>query len=620
MNKAPLLSVLALALALTPLIVPAASASEFHVSVRGSDAHDGTFERPFRSISAAARVAQPGDVITVHEGVYRERIDPPRGGESAARRIVYQAAPGEKVEIKGSEVIRGWKRAAGAVWTVSLPNVFFGAFNPYSDTIHGDWFDPRGRQHHTGAVYLNGNWLDEAAAKAEVGRPGSPVALWFGLVRQDTTTLWADFGRADPNAELVEINVRQTVFYPEKTGINYITVRGFAMRQAATNWAPPTAEQIGLLGVHWSKGWIIEDNVISHSRCSGISLGKYGDAWDNTSANSAEGYVKTIERGLENGWNKATVGSHVVRNNVISDCEQTGLVGSLGAIFSRIEGNHIYNIWVRRLFDGAEIAGIKIHGAIDVLIKNNRIHDGCRGVWLDWMAQGTRVTGNLMYRHSCEDVFVEVNHGPFLIDNNIFLSQGCLSDASEGGAYVHNLFCGLINAWPDLGRETPFHAAHSTEISGLVNVKGGDDRFYNNVFIPARSAEPGDKLGLRKYDASGLPLQTGGNVYYNGARPYAREPNPLVVKDIDASVAFVEKEGGVYLSIRTGGKVPMQPASLVSSRRLGKAAVSGLGYENPDGSPLMIDSDYFGQPRDSMNPVAGPFADPMAWDREIRLR
>ena len=308
----------------------------------------------------------------------------------------------------------------------------------------------------------------------------------------------------------MEINVRQTVFYPEKTGINYITVRGFTMRQAATNWAPPTAEQIGLIGTHWSKGWIIENNVISHSRCSGISLGKYGDEWDNTSANSAEGYVKTIERALANGWNKETVGHHIVRNNTISDCEQTGIVGSLGAVFSRIEGNHIYNIWTKRLFNGAEIAGIKIHAAIDVLIKNNRIHDACRGLWLDWMAQGTRVSGNLFYRHTTEDIFVEVDHGPFLIDNNLLLSGGSLSDASEGGAYVHNLIAGAINSWPDLGRETPYHPPHTTEVAGLVNVKGGDDRFFNNIFVPAHESEPSDKFGLGTYDPREFPLQTGG--------------------------------------------------------------------------------------------------------------
>ena len=234
----------------------------------------------------------------MHEGVYRERISPPRGGESDAKRIVYQAAPGEKVEIKGSEVVKNWVKVQDDVWKVTLPNSFFGSFNPYSDLIHGDWFDPKGRQHHTGAVYLNGDWLTEAAKLDDVLKPAAATPLWFGQVDKENTTIWAQFKGVNPNEQQVEINVRRTVFYPEKTGINYITVRGFTLRHAATPWAPPTAEQIGLIGTHWSKGWIIENNVISHSICSGIALGKYGDQWDNTSANSAEGYVKTIERGL----------------------------------------------------------------------------------------------------------------------------------------------------------------------------------------------------------------------------------------------------------------------------------------------------------------------------------
>ena len=85
-----------------------APATEFHVSVNGNDSNDGSSVKPFKTISAAAQAAQPGDVITVHAGIYRERISPPRGGESDTKRIVYQAAPGEKVEIKGSEVVKNW--------------------------------------------------------------------------------------------------------------------------------------------------------------------------------------------------------------------------------------------------------------------------------------------------------------------------------------------------------------------------------------------------------------------------------------------------------------------------------------------------------------------------------
>ena len=284
------------AVLLAPLA--AAHAAEFHVATSGNDANPGTQAAPLRTIQRAADLAQPGDVITVHEGVYRERINPPRGGESDTERIVYQAAPGEKVEIKGSEVVKDWVKVQDDVWKVTLPNSFFGSFNPYSDLIHGDWFNPKGREHHTGAVYLNGDWLTEAAKLDDVLKPAGAAPLWFGQVDKDNTTIWAQFKGVNPNEQLVEINVRQTVFYPDKPGRNYITVRGFTLRHAATPWAPPTAEQIGLIGTHWSKGWIIENNVISHSICSGIALGKHGDQWDNTSANTAEGYVKTIERAL----------------------------------------------------------------------------------------------------------------------------------------------------------------------------------------------------------------------------------------------------------------------------------------------------------------------------------
>src|SRR5690242_14452940 len=107
--------------------------AEFHVSVSGSDANRGTASAPWHTIQHAADLARPGDVITVHTGVYRERVNPPRGGESDSRRIVYQAAPGEAVEIKGSEIVTNWVKVQEDVWTVTLPNSFFGGFNPFND-------------------------------------------------------------------------------------------------------------------------------------------------------------------------------------------------------------------------------------------------------------------------------------------------------------------------------------------------------------------------------------------------------------------------------------------------------------------------------------------------------
>src|SRR5213083_1057382 len=93
---------------------------EYHVSVNGNDANDGSVAKPFKTIMAAANKAMPGDVITVHAGIYREQVTPPRGGNSDKERIVYRAVPGEKVMIKGSEVVKGWQLQHHDTWMVKL--------------------------------------------------------------------------------------------------------------------------------------------------------------------------------------------------------------------------------------------------------------------------------------------------------------------------------------------------------------------------------------------------------------------------------------------------------------------------------------------------------------------
>ena len=374
------------------------------------------------------------------------------------------------------------------------------------------------------------------------------------------------------------------------------------MRHAATNWAPPTAEQVGLIGTNWSKGWIIEKNTISHSICSGIALGKHGDEFDNTSKDTAEGYVKTIERALARGWSKDHIGGHIVRDNTISHCEQTGIVGSMGAAFSTITGNTIHDIHVRQLFTGAEMAGIKLHAAIDVVIGRNHIYRTVRGLWLDWMAQGTRVTGNLFHDNPAEDLFMEVDHGPFLVDNNIFLSPRSLLNVSQGGAYVHNLMAGEIRVNAYDARQTPFHKAHSTELAGMHDNPFGDDKFFNNVFA--------GRADLSVYDKAPMPVRMEGNVFLAGAKPSKHEREPVVKPAFEPGLKVVEKPDGFYLELVWDKALGAGARRIVTTALLGKAAIPDLPYEQADGKPVRIDIDFFGQKRNAANPTPGPFEDP----------
>ncbi|MFZ5830983.1 MAG: right-handed parallel beta-helix repeat-containing protein [Planctomycetota bacterium] len=618
------------------LLILACSASpalarDIHVSPKGATGADGSAEKPFATISAAAELSQPGDVITVHAGTYRERITPPRGGTSNENRIVYQAAVGEEVVVKGSEVVRGWEPEGEGVWKVTLPNSFFGDYNPYQDLIHGDWFNDKKRPHHTGEVYIGGKslWETHELARVRNPQPAADVAdpegstwTWYCESDAQSTTIYANFHDKDPNEELVEINVRDSCFYPARPGCDYITIRGFRMCHAATQWAAPTAEQIGLIGTHWSKGWIIENNVISDSKCSGITLGKDRatghNVWTNDpSKDGATHYNEVIVRALEAGWSREKIGSHLVRGNVIFNCEQTGICGSLGPIFSVITNNHIYNIWAKRQFTGAEMAGIKLHGAIDVLIAHNHIHHAGRGMWMDWMAQGTRITGNLCYENTTDDLFVEVNHGPFLVDNNIFLSPVALRDWSEGGAYVHNLFAGQLQLRQELKRSTPYHVAHTTKLAGLGNIPGGDNRFYNNIFIgPAGEAK---NYGLAGYDAYEFPLQAAGNVYYGAARPYAKETDPLVFADRSPQPEIVTDGDAISLRLTLGPGLEKAATQLVTTELLAKARVPNLPYENFDGDPVRITTDYFRNKRNQESPTPGPFENPGADGFKLRV-
>ncbi|MDR3173582.1 MAG: DUF1565 domain-containing protein, partial [Treponema sp.] len=151
---------------------------EYHVSPAGCDQNPGTRITPFKTISRAAAVALPGDTVTVHEGVYREWVNPANGG-TETRRITYQAAPGEKVVISGAEPVTEWEQVDGNLWKTVIDNILFGAYNPYynpyREKIFGDWLFVRPEKtFHTGEVYFNGKSMYEAQTLDDARNP-APV-------------------------------------------------------------------------------------------------------------------------------------------------------------------------------------------------------------------------------------------------------------------------------------------------------------------------------------------------------------------------------------------------------------------------------------------------------------
>lgn len=666
---------------------------EYYVDAAARATGNGTKEWPFKTIQEAANIAKAGDTVNVLPGVYREYVNPIHAGREDAR-ITYRSTVPRKAVITGAEEVKSWERYGENVWMARIPNSVFGSENPYTTLISGDWYIAD-LLAHTGEVYLNDKSLYEVTELEQVIHPTVSRFSWdpeFSVytwyTQQDEqnneTVLYANFQGKNPNEENVEINVRRYGFYPSEEGVGYITLSGFVVSKAATQWAPPTAYQEGMVGPHRSKGWIIEDCEISHSKCSGISLGKYRQPnndnkwlkWKFKDGTQTE--RECICQAQLEGWNKETIGSHIVRNCDIHDCGQTGIVGHLGGVFSIIEDNHIHHINNKQNLAGAEIGGIKMHAAIDVIYRRNHIHHCTRGMWLDWQAQGTRVTQNLFHDNCVpiqeenivpempgmgEDLFIEVSHGPTLIDNNIFLSERSVKLATQGVALVHNIVAGSFTAvgiGTDNGaktlasaRYTPYHLPHRTEIAGFMTFLHGDARFYNNIFIqqPMRPSmkkimqhmqgegknrwDDGNLyVGTHVYDDGyqlyeewvkefdgycgmgskpsdryymHLPVWASGNVYFNGAKPWKKETNCVVNREDPVTIG-VEQVGDQWkLHTNLYQVLPEMKLGVISTETLGMAFEPEQKFENPDGTPIRFNVDFFGNHR-PINPLAGPFA------------
>lgn len=432
-----------------------------------------------------------------------------------------------------------------------------------------------------------------------------------------------------------------------------------------------------MIGPHWSKGWIIEDCDISNSKCAGISLGKYYDPENDHYFTYHQFKSPTqmerdaVCRGQYHGWLKENIGSHIIRRNSIHHCEQGGIIGRMGGVFSIIEDNHIHHINNMMELGGAEIAGIKMHAAIDVTMRRNYIHHCTMGIWCDWEAQGTRITQNFLHDNQkpafadrlpggmmSQDLFVEVSHGPTLVDNNILLSEVSMRLATQSVAMVHNIICGAITCvgsgttW----RYTPYHMPHRTEVMGFMTILHGDDKFYNNIFVQKWSSEdekipfdnregyevenrlvgtsvfdeyPTIEEWLNQFDLTSppdmgklepvhfghLPVWTEGNIYFAGAKACVKEINSYNA-DGEVKIEVVEKEDGIYLDTNIYELMGDYKNRMINSDILGVAFEPQQRYENSDGTDIVFDSDYFDQHRGA-NVIPGPFADKSAIEKPL---
>lgn len=434
-----------------------------------SDRNPGTENKPLRTINAAAQQAQPGDTILVHAGIYRERVTPPRGGEPN-QPIVYEAAPGETVILRGSEV---WSAklisadastTSSAYWEGPLPRKLFPGTDPFTKQLERM---PEG--------YLRGQVFCQSLPLRQVldletlnAQPG----VWYF----DPQKRWlrVHLSQAYPRSKppFLEVSTRRAVFAPKIRGLGYIHVRGFVMEHGANPFPSgfwrSQSPQAGILSTRSGHHWLIENNTVRFAKSLGVDSGSEG-RYD----------IDGLEQPIPEG-----VGYHIIRHNLITDNGAGGIAG-----WKQTASFIAYNVIERnnRLgFTAPETGGIKVHGFVDGQIIGNVLRDNeCFGIWVDNVYRDARISRNLVLGNQGAGIFVEMGGGPILVDNNVVaftkLGDGIYTHDASGVTVAHNWL--QANTHFGVYMRTVTDRQYSRADGSSVQVATQRQRIYGNVLI-----------------------------------------------------------------------------------------------------------------------------------------
>ena len=116
---------------------------------------------------------------------------------------------------------------------------------------------------------------------------------------------------------------------------------------------------------------------------------------------------------------------------------------------------------------------------------------------------------------------------------------------------------------------------------------------------------------LAPYHFGHLPVWVAGNAYFNGATVCKHETRNLVDQDHEARVELAEEDGRCVLKTNVYEFLKDFRDGIINSDILGCAFEPEQRFENPDGSEIIFDKDYFGDHR-GLDALPGPFAEGQA--------
>ncbi len=622
---------------------PLTFSKTYYVDANAPNADDngpGSRERPFRTVNKAAQVLQPGERVVIAEGVYREWVNPARGGSGPDKMISYEAAPGAKVVIKGSAVLdKGWRpssrgagrggpgglaaapatpgTAAPRAWEIDIAPFLRGVYNPFAMVnVPGDrfWMNykvinmaPYFRRR--GMIFVDGKPLEQMDSYNELfGASGRSTnnyedIRWrplFGEIGGADGKFWVDqkghniFVRLanddPPEKHLIEATVQEQVFAPADRGLGYIRLKGISFQHGADPFPMP---QSGMVAVNSGNHWIIEGNTFewANAICLAVGSGLGGGGGG----------------GGRGGMGQPN-GSHIVRNNTIRYCGIGGIEGLGSGRVGVIEKNLIEWVGWQDAEREWEAGGIKLHSARDGLFRNNVIRHmrHAAGLWLDVSNVNNRITGNIIADVVSVSgaIHIEGMHEQSQIDNNVIWGVKNSEPTGTGqvgaagsGVFIHGTDK-LIIAQNLIGN-TQTNGVYAVPVEQrIIGTRGGtarENKVYNNIFYG---------WGTGAIAFANEHNRAEGNLYASAGRipgGYLRilSPEPQQWLDVAAGREFYgwEKNGAVGAVEELSFDIDKLTMTLVPRGEWPRMALFNS-----------IDTDLFGAPAGGEARSPGPFA------------
>ncbi len=552
---------------------PLTFSKTYYVSAsNGDDANPGTQERPFRTISKAAQVLLPGERVVIAEGLYRESVDPARGGTGPDKVISYEAAPNAHVIVSGAAIVTAWEPSTGftyrgphkgdpQIFQTKLDGNLFGGYNPFGllnvpqqkAYLVSVGNHPPGQPgynmpwlrtslnlatyyRHRGLVFVDGKPLTQVDNFADLADPAGPPrpgsrAVNATIVEEPQNNLYDEIGGAagrvwienngmalhirlnndaNPEGHKIEITTKETVFSPSQRGLGYIRVKGIEFQYAGNGFPMP---QRGLVSTNRGHHWIFEDNTFEWANSIGLDIGD--EVWDATMP-------------------PETLGFDVVRHNTFRYCGIEGLggAGNPGGLHGVLVEDNLFE-WIgwQDAAGMSESAAMKLHNAVDLLFRRNVIRHirHANGVWLDTVNENTRLTGNIFADIPGEinphAIHIEATALPNEIDNNIFsgLTAGVLIRDTNNLIVANNLF---LDCRAGISMTTGLAAPRLIGSYGHT-ADGWNNQIYNNVF---------HSIGLEAIQFTTTTNHSDGNVFskmpYFGGYLRVTGPTTYQVDDV----------------------------------------------------------------------------------------